>query len=998
MANQIKTLQNGAPVEKEPGKGGPVPTIDELAESAGVGTPESPIGAAAIPGTTAKQADMMGTPAQQQAAIDRQQSLPQQGPQAPAKTLTEAKRYEKPTVDLAAYEKSRQKAEVLSSMGPARTRIESLIESRLSTFEAGDITLSVNDSAIEALPFEQQEAARNILDNLIKAGAGSPEAEGYLQELYELVGGESLADVSRFFSTDADTLASFVTPGIMAPDTVGQVATDEEAQALLEEINAARPEGSKLTLEQLKAFTLPQLNEAVAELEQASAATLGIQEELTTEAGRITLGEIDVAQAGVDVEALAAALGLTADAVLNLTLEELNQRIAQVEQREFSEIERLQAELSSPTLTPQRQEAILRRLQELGAMGVAGAEASLDKLQEDLDAEISFNVAGKDYTLEQLMGDEGMSALIAEAVKDPDILKALKEDSRFVRLAEWIEENKTALSALASEYQTDASAFVTLQEDYSAFTTELGDTEEGRALLAKFLGVEELPESVTAADLEEYRAALETNPLYQMALEDEVFRQALVETEGLYDNAANLMAAVPTTDDEGNPLSAEDIALAKQKAIQDMVDAHDSLQENSALSYFFGDAEYITDYTKLSEITQSIEEYNNMDENVRALEGAYLKKHGLSFEHLADINSVVKNLDSPRRVLTEITKDLDERDALLSTYYGVSEDNFKKMVFKKQKDFDAFDIAAILNAEGVDEETKTLLLTLFDHNEDGYVSDEEINSADTVAAFKENVLGDTGDADADLSKIIKAGGDLDFSLGENSPLEKLGAVSQGAFETAAKNYFAAETTKGFDRYIDLEEEIRKGVGLLSATDLAGVTTENLSTTLLDAADKYQGQMDGYQEIINDVKTQVDALKDGRAISVSRLNKAKEDLTSLEKRRKAMGSSYFFEDILQIKSIDDRIKAQKYKVKGYEHKVAEADKKIGKAEDAITTYQGRYDRFKGYKQTVLDTNNKWLNVYNSYLDADKIQQRWENGELTQEELISILFPGYKGKGG
>jgi len=892
------------------------PNIKELQAENNIGSIESPMGASALPEATPKQIDMAGTPAQRQAQVSEQQkqaaeeaAKARQAAAAP-KTLEEAERYAKPTAAPQAFEQARQKAQALTTLGPARTRIESLIEDRLTTFEAPELEITLNEDAIMALPPDQQEGARTALNALIAAEPAGREAA--LQDLYDVVGGSQLADVARFFNTDANTLANVLAP----------VVTQEEGEV------------------------------------------------------RIELNELDLT--GIDTASIALALGIPEESLLTMTLDEIDQQINLIEQREFNEIANLTAQLSDPTLSFQRKQAIQQRLLDLGASGYMGIEQSVDILQEQLDAEVAIEVAGKEYSVEDLLSDEGMSELIAEAVKDEDFLAELKDDPRFAKVAEWVEENRFALSNLVGEYQTTATAFTDTQDQAASLFSSLGETDEAKALLASMLGVDELPSSITAAELEAFQKALEDNPVYQLALEDELFLDDLLANPEQAEEMYDLISSVPTTDEEGNPLSPEEAQAAQQAAIDDMYSLYEKLSDDPALAYLFGEAAYYTDYEELQNMLGEIARYDALDEGVRELDSSQLERYDLSIDLLEDINAVLADMSDQDKAatLSAIITDFDEREAARKQYLDLSADNVTDMI-GPGAGWNAIDINIALKDENIDQETKDLLIALFDHNQNGVVTDEEINSDKTVAAFKKNILGLTGNEDADKRKIIEAGGDIDVE----AAIDKLAGGVNPSADIELATRLSDERQASIEGVDDFITSMAKTLGLdfTSATSVADINKkidakiteqDNKISEAQERIDTYNTTKDANKAAIGDAGAAIFGLKMRIADIKSKMSKL----------------PFSAQGALQRKAYQDDIDKWNKAIKKHEANIDTANDRIKKLDKQISDTKTEQQGYRNVKITVSNKKTEW----NDLLTAHNTLMALDPASMTDEELYNYYY--------
>lgn len=138
----------------------------------GTGVPNTPKGASIVPDATPKEADMRGTPAQRDARP----------------TLTARERYTpEPMGATEAQQSAKEKAETLSSLGPVKSRVQSLVQQRLDQTTGSDqpIDVQANQQYLDDLGLDPttRANAQSALDNYIN----NPTPEN-IQALEDIIG------------------------------------------------------------------------------------------------------------------------------------------------------------------------------------------------------------------------------------------------------------------------------------------------------------------------------------------------------------------------------------------------------------------------------------------------------------------------------------------------------------------------------------------------------------------------------------------------------------------------------------------------------------------------------------------------------------------------------------------------------------------------------------------------------------------------------------------
>ena len=442
-------------------------------------------------------------------------------------------------------------------------------------------------------------------------------------------------------------------------------------------------------------------------------------------AGDANLGTIDLTPLGTSLEELSSILNVPAAQLEVMSLDELNQEIDKIQAEELNRMEQLYATLSSPSATPQMRQAAMDELRQLGAAGIPGAEQEVVRLQDQIDEAQTINVAGREMRLEDALGDEGISALIAQASYDDNVLAAMKKDPRYAQMAEWVGENKLALQDLATEYEGEAQDFLGVQEEYRATKESLG--EGGEDLLSLILD-QELEGSVLSSEMEGIKATLEASDLYGVAVDNEIFREDL---KGQPEVAKEML-------DED--LTEEEILTS--------IDIKEAAEEDELFAKFLGADGYVTSKAELADGEDTAKDiydrYMKIDPDIASRASDI---EGLTLANLEDINAS----DDPEGII----QDIAEQQAWKKQWKVNGQSNERAMDYVfGSTGWSAMDLNyALKNAP---QDVVDTILSIFDEDGDKKVSQEEIDNADLTTKIPE-VFG----ANDDLSKMIARDGTYD---------------------------------------------------------------------------------------------------------------------------------------------------------------------------------------------------------------------------------------------
>lgn len=355
-------------------------------------------------------------------------------------------------------------------------------------------------------PYQQQVQA---VDQTAKEKVGRLQALGsYGTKLQGII-------ANRLAGQLAPTAGPAPTPQLTASKTaIAQRFPDDPAkqadvEAKVNQYLASRSETDLQALAVAMGVPRPNAEDVRALVTSPTEALTAAAQPLINQA-KVTVGELDLSTLGVDPVALAGDLGLTPEALAAMTPDELQQAVQNTINREYAKGQGLRAEYKSAS--PQRRQQILQELRTLDASGQAGLETAVADLADRLDSQETVKIAGQEYNIQDVLGDDGMSDLITNAIRSPDALQALKDDPATAGLAAWIEASRTSLETLIGDISGQAREFGETQ-------TEVAEILESAGLptgaLATALGLPEGP--LTAAQAEAFKTQLDNNPVWAAA-------------------------------------------------------------------------------------------------------------------------------------------------------------------------------------------------------------------------------------------------------------------------------------------------------------------------------------------------------------------------------------------------------------------------------------------------------------------------------------------------
>lgn len=468
---------------------------------------------------------------------------------------------------------------------------------------------------------------------------------------------------------------------------------------------------------------------AVYDVVGRAGVTTGLSQYLDTAANTIaesaaapmavTVGTLDLSSTGVDSAQLAQTLGVTPEQLAGMSLEELNQKIDSTQAQSLMTTQQLQARLADPAISPQERSQVLAQLKQQGAAGITGVEAEVDNLQSEIDSARMVDVMGGQYTVEELLGDDGISSLIAGAVNDPKKLAEMLRDPKLAGLGSWVQSHKAALSALSQSYDAQAADFVGTQDTLSSIGRSLGEGDSSKGILETILG-RAIPTSALSGDVAAIQQQLQSSGLYQALKTDP---KLVAELGNDKDTLAALAASGFTADQ-----------------VKNAVKLRDELQADpTALKLLGVDGKIPTSADALTKMQDALDRYEALDPRLVAKAGPYIDSEGLDIDDLetiansSDPNGVIEDLDNWKQV----------QSAFSNAIKGTNPDVAAKKALFGSSDFTARDLEYAMRAGSP--EAKQQILSIFDANKDGRISDEEMVGADALKRVQ-SALGVGGTA------------------------------------------------------------------------------------------------------------------------------------------------------------------------------------------------------------------------------------------------------------
>lgn len=391
-------------------------TNKSAAEQGLVAPPITAVGVGAMGGTPQQQA-MAGTPAQKKGALSAAVTGVVQAPKAET-GLELAQKVEAPTpVDQA---KSRELQRYSQALGTFGDKVNQWIESAIQTSVAptGGVvpTLELNEAQKKAVDDARKklatDAERTELDEAIKT-LSTP--------------GKSEAEINQAILNLNTRLGNTTTDALLAGTALAGYWQ-----------NVKESIGSQLQT--------------------------GVQAAITGGDKKLELKDME--DLGTTTTELAELLKLSEDEVLNLTIDGLQSRLAQIQQQVFGETQAVTAGIGSALTSATEREALRQVGQQLEEAGIAGAELQYQQLLDDIDQGTQIDLAGKTYTIDELLNTDVFEDIARTFYLGTDkaFIENLRKESP--DLVKFLETHSTVLTAVIEANKVGADTLITKNKEF----------------------------------------------------------------------------------------------------------------------------------------------------------------------------------------------------------------------------------------------------------------------------------------------------------------------------------------------------------------------------------------------------------------------------------------------------------------------------------------------------------------------------------------------------
>jgi hypothetical protein len=391
------------------------PSLQEKAETAGLpSTPLTPAGGSMI-GATPDQTKMIGTPAQKQQAL----ATSSEG------TLAESMRRAQTRSQATGAEQAQiEKGEKASQLSDLQSRAQSLVQQTFSTQGLGTT-------------------------NMVTAG-------------------------QALVTTD---------PAFASALGITSTTTDEQRRVILDNAAASLADPVKLATLANGAGMTPanfeaKLRATIAseDAQRAAAASAAAKSVADT----ATVADLRKQGLGSDMtdDQLAGLLGVSTADMAKMTITDFQNKIAELEQSEFTRTQQATQELGSGLLGGAEAEAARGQLREMSAVGTRAAEAQMSRVADAIDQGDTVTFGGQEISIRDLLSDTTITKYVQDYLANPEseFSKALRaQNPDFVK---FIDSNKAIFAKVATDLETGITGINKAQAEKQKIADDLGLTQE----------------------------------------------------------------------------------------------------------------------------------------------------------------------------------------------------------------------------------------------------------------------------------------------------------------------------------------------------------------------------------------------------------------------------------------------------------------------------------------------------------------------------------------
>lgn len=397
-------------------------TNKSAAEQGLVAPPITAVGVGAMGGTPQQQA-MAGTPAQKKGALSAAVTGVVQTPKAET-GLELAQKVEAPTpVDQA---KSRELQRYSQALGTFGDKVNQWIESAIQTSVAPVGADGKVPTGAVVPTLELNEAQQKVIDDAKKKLATDDERKK-LQTAIDILSGKEKGDSDQAILDLNTNLGNTTTDALLAGTALAGYWQ-----------NVKESIGSQLQT--------------------------GVQAAIIGEDKKLDLK--DIKDLGTTSTELAKLLDLPEAEVLNLTIDGLQSRLAQIQQQVFGETQAVTAGIGSALTSATEREALRQVGQQLEEAGIAGAELQYQQLLDDIDQGTQIDLAGKTYTIDELLNTDVFEDIARTFYLGTDkaFIKNLEKESP--GLVEFLKTHSNTLTALIETGTKGADTLITKNKEF----------------------------------------------------------------------------------------------------------------------------------------------------------------------------------------------------------------------------------------------------------------------------------------------------------------------------------------------------------------------------------------------------------------------------------------------------------------------------------------------------------------------------------------------------
>lgn len=173
-------------------------------------------------------------------------------------------------------------------------------------------------------------------------------------------------------------------------------------------------------------------------------------------------------QFGYTPEELSSLLGISAEELQGYSIQDLENKVAELTQAEFAQAAQTQQQVGSSQLGAAERQFARGISREQSAVGVRSTEADMQALEEQIAQGQQVSFGGMQYQLEDLLNDDTITQVVSDYLRNPDSPESRRLVQTEPELMAFITRNQALLADAVAQMEASTTEFGKIQEENKA--------------------------------------------------------------------------------------------------------------------------------------------------------------------------------------------------------------------------------------------------------------------------------------------------------------------------------------------------------------------------------------------------------------------------------------------------------------------------------------------------------------------------------------------------